>query len=227
MTRIGSFALPASRDIAETSDPGCVVSQLRTRSRVERPRVELRLARLGGGPREGQRMGRRLVARVFGRGPQEALPREHTKLRRPHRADHRGLETQLARPFGIELTERRYPFEKLSQPLERYQELGGELPALVSPLRGARRPTPEIPQERREFGSPVGRRRRADQLDLLARQGERPIRGAHPGVCVHSRLAATSASSLRSPLESMMCPASFSRLKRSATIVRPLDALST
>ena len=146
MTRIGSFALPASRDIAETSDPGCVVSQLRTRSPLRRPpRVDSRLARLGGGPREGQRMGRRLVAHVVGRGPQEALPRQHAKLRRSHRADNRGLEAQLARPIGVELTERRDPLEKLGQPFERDQELGGELDGVVRPPRGARRPAAESP----------------------------------------------------------------------------------
>ena len=62
---------------------------------------------------------------------------------------------------------------------------------------------------------------------MAGSEGERSVRQFQPAFTGQSRFAASSASSLRSPFVRTMCAAIFSRLKRSATIVRPLDALST
>src|SRR5258708_11951969 len=115
----------------------------------------------------------------------------------------------------------------MGQVLERQAQLDRHRGFVVGRLRWTRRPAAESALQLHELGVAVGRRDGANEFDPRGRECERLVGGSQPGLTVHRRFAAISASSLRSPLERRMCPASFSFLKRSATIVRPLDALST
>src|SRR5262249_40457616 len=144
--------------------------------------------------------------------------------------------TELTRARGVHLTERRRRLEKTSELLQRERELGARRAHVVFPPRQPRSAAAKRALELGEFGIRVRRSDRADELHVLSRESEGPIRRLDPRSVrgpvlavklAHSKLAAISASSLRSPFESRICPASFSRLKRSATIVSPFDALST